>query len=184
MNKLLNKWKNRLILRRSGCRLAAPKDIDFVMEQIVEGAKGGHYDESMLDTEHQSNFKGMLNNLLQGIGTPTMTERGVERKSGSLWIYGNKYQGNIGFFFISEKHEGSGEKEIELLMAGIKDQFRGIGHGSNMVDLFLALCPETAILYARCFSKSKAMYAALIGAGFVEINIKPGGTRELEFKRA
>jgi len=164
-------------------RGAVPQDIDFVMAQIVEGAKDGHYDPSILDPAQQSSYKKMLNNLLQGIGTATMTERGIERKSGSLWIYGNKYQGNIGFFFISEKHEGSGEKEIELLMAGVKKQFRGIGHGSNMVCLFLALCPTTSILYARCYPASKAMYAALISSGFVEINTKLSGIRELELKR-
>ncbi|WP_027150219.1 hypothetical protein [Methylobacter tundripaludum] len=183
MNNLLNNWINRRKLQRCVLKAATLEDIDFVMEQIVDGTKEGHYLDSILDPEHQANYRAMFIGLMKGQGTATMGERGIERKSGSLWIYGNNDEGNIGFFFISEKYEGSGEKEIELLMAGIKKRLQRVGHGSNMIGYFLALCPKNATLYARCYPASEAMYITLVNAGFVKINTKPGGTRELELKR-
>jgi len=183
MNNFLRNWKNRRKLQRSGLKAAAPEDIDFVMEQIVEGAKEGHYEKSILDPEYQANYRAMFLGLMKGQGTATVGERGIERKSGSLWIYGNNDEGNIGFFFVSEKYEGSGENEMELLMAGIKKGLQKTGHGSNMIGSFLALCSGSATLYARCYPASEAMYKVLVKAGFVKINTKPGGTRELELKR-
>lgn len=183
MNNFLRNWKNKRKLQRCGLKAAAPEDIEFVMEQIVDGVKEGHYEDSILDPEHQANYRAMFLGLMKGQGTATLGERGIERKSGSLWIYGNNDEGNIGFFFASEKYEGSGENEIELLMAGIKNGFQRAGHGSNMIDYFFALCPKNVTLYARCYPASEAMYIVLVKKGFVKINTKPGGTRELEFKR-
>jgi hypothetical protein len=183
MKNFFRNWITRNKLHRCGIKAAAPEDINFVMEQIIEGAKEGHYKDSILNPEQQINYRTMFLSLMNRQGTATLSERGLERKSGSLWIYGNNKEGNIGFFFASEKYEGSGENEIELLMAGIKKEFQKAGHGSNMIDFFIALCPNNATLYARCLLASESMYMALVKKGFVNINTKPSGTRELELKR-
>ena len=183
MSNFLKNWKNKRELKSSGVRVALAEDIDFVLRQIIAGAESGHYGEHILEGEHQANYRAMFHGLINGQGTATLGERGVERKSGSLWIYGNNRFGDIGFFFASEKNEGSGEDEIELLMAGIESKHQGKGHGTNMIRIFLSICPVEATLYARCYPASKVMYSLLLNIGFKKINTKSGGTRELQFNK-
>lgn len=183
MSNFLKNWKNRRELKRSGVRVALADDIDFVLEQTIVGAENGHYAQHLLESEHQARYRTMLSALINGQGTVTRGERGDERKNGRLWIYTNDSLGNIGYFSASEKSEGSGENEIELLMAGIKSEHQGKGHGTKMINMFLSLCSAETTLYARCYPASKTMYSLLLNIGFKKINTKPGGTRELELKK-
>lgn len=178
----IRRWKNKRHLKSFGIRHATEDDLDFVMSQLVIGAKNGHYSSHLRDVIAQRQQRLAFSNLLKGIGTTRIGERGPEKLSGSLWIYGNRTVGNIGYLYVSEKYEGSGENEIELTMVGIVEQHQNKGHGKHLVNIFSSLIPPSSTLYARCYPKSESMYQVLLRTGFELINVKPRGTRELERK--
>ncbi len=165
-------------------RKAHKSDVDFVVEQLIYGAKHNHYLKVLLDPYHQKTYRTMFLRLLEGQGTKSLNDDGsIEMKSGSLWIYSNKKIGNVGYVFLSEKYEGSGENEIELLMAGIKSEYQGMGHGYNLIKCVISLCSNETTLYARCYQASKGMYHILKKLGFVTTNTRSSGTRELEYNQ-
>ncbi|NDY74664.1 hypothetical protein DO021_22520 [Desulfobacter hydrogenophilus] len=179
----LNKWKNKIRIKRCGIHKAEEKDIDFVIEQIVEGAKKRHFIEAILIPDEQNKYRNMLLGLVNGYPATSLSAKEVETKWGQLWMYGNNKDGNIGFFLIMEKYEGSGFDEIELLMASIKKESQGFGHGTNLINFFKTLCQKQTTLYARCYFASESMCKILLRAGFVKTNTTPEGTRELEYKK-
>lgn len=178
----IRRWRNKRYLNSFRLRKANEQDIDFVMAQLITGAQEGHYGAHLLERKFQIQQRLMFSRLLNGVGTMRMGERGPEKLSGSLWIYGNRAEGNVGYMYVCERYEGSGESEVELMMAGIDKQHRNMGHGKKLIENFISLCPSPYILYARCYVKSESMYQILLRSGFRLINVKPGGTRELERK--
>lgn len=181
MNNFLKETIRKVNFFRYFLRAAAPVDIDFAIAQVIEGAKLGHYDKSILKPSIQRNYRTMFHEVQNGLGITMPGSKGLERKSGKLWLYGGKKKNrNVGFLFVTEKNQGSGEKDIEILMAGICTKFRNRGNGTNMIKKFLLYCPKGTKLYARCYAPSEGMYKILTEAGFSTINIKPSGTRELE----
>ena len=175
-------WLKKNKLSHYGIRPAEFDDISFVMEGLISGSEAGHFTPTLMELKHQKIQKIMFENLLKGIGTPTFTGEEIVKKSGVLWVYGNDRVGNIGFIFLQEKYQGSGNSDIEILMAGISQEYRKKGHGFNMINCLLQAISNSTSLYARCYKESEGMFQLLQKVGFVTINTKPSGTHELELK--
>ncbi|MFC6977611.1 GNAT family N-acetyltransferase [Microbulbifer taiwanensis] len=184
MDEYLEEIRDKPHFRDAVLRSAKPEDVEFVMALLMRGAALGHFTSGLLFGPYEQGQREAFLNLTQGIGTPVQTDRGVERKQTALWIYGSPHLGNIGFIEIAEKHEGSGNQEWEILTAGISEEYRGRGHGRNMLKLFMFNFPPELTLYARCYPASKSMFRLLKSLGFKLLGIIDSGIRELEKRPA
>ena len=162
-------------------RPATFNDLDFIMKEIVEGAKNNHFQPFILETKNQKLFREMFVNLIQGKVFKRSGEKGVEKLAGMLWIYESHTQSQIGYLFVAEKYQGSLDKEIEILMTGISKKFQKQGFGKHMIETFMQICPEYTTLFARCFPTSETMFQLFLKCGFKTINTKSDGTHELQF---
>lgn len=170
------KYLNRL------CKVcsATLNDVEFVVDLIAQDAKKGHYSELALRDDELKNYRLMFTNLINSIGTPVMGENGVEYKKGSLWIYLSKNE-KIGFFYLVEKYQGSGEKDLEISMFSIAQKHRGKGHGEIMIKKILSMCSNTATLFARCFKNSTTMCYLLEKYNFKTVKIRESGLKEFQY---
>lgn len=175
----LSTWLSRRRLRRYGLRPATEHDLDFIMEEVVEGAKKGHYAASLLDREQAKGFRAQLRNIIQNSVMVRWSDRGVEEIAAQLWIYGCDSDDQVGYLLVSEKIAGSIASDIEMYKAGVRADRRAEGHGRRIVQLFAALSPKSVNLYARCLPSSESMFHLLKEVGFIHFNTTAGGIRKL-----
>lgn len=176
-------WLARRRLRRYGLRLATVDDLNFIMAEVIDGARDGHYDNSLLDPDHGRGFREQLENVIKYSEMVRWSSRGAEQITAQLWVYGSQADDQVGYLLASEKLPGSYDSKVELYLTGVRKTRRGLGHGRRIAQLFVAFTPPTVNLYARCFTPSQAMFLLLQGVGFSHTNTTPGGTRELELCR-
>lgn len=173
-------WLHRRRLRRYALRPATERDLDFIMGEVIEGAKHGHYAPSLLEPEQAQGFRDQLRNVICHSAMLRGTDRGPEQIRAQLWVYGRNGDDQVGYLLVSEKLPGSLSTDIELYKAGVRKDRRTEGHGRRIVLLFVAFSPPRAKLYARCFPPSETMFKLLQEVGFSHINTMRFGTRELE----
>lgn len=176
-------WKARRNLLSYRLRLATVADLDFVMNEVVDGAKNGHYARTLLNLEEQQGLYEQLKNVVHYSLMGRISQRGVEHIFAQLWIYGSSRDNQVGFCLLSEKLPGSVESEVELYKVGVRKDRRGFGHGRRIAELFVTQMPKTVNLYARCYQSSEAMFVLLKEVGFDHTNTTPGGIRELAKSR-
>lgn len=179
---IINKIINLIYIKSFTIIKADLSDIDYVLSEIINSAKDGHYTEALLDFSMQYNYRKMLECYITRQSVQTLTDTGVEFKYGQLYVYGNRKVGTIGYFVISEKNEGSINYDVELLMFGINKLHQSKGHGKNLLKKLLLLKSESQNIYARCYKKSYIMLKLLLEAGFDTIMTKPSGSKELIYK--
>ena len=183
LNRIANRfraWQSRRRLRRYGLRPATEQDLDFIMEEVVEGAKRGHYAASLLDPDQARGFRDQLRNVIRNSVMVRWSDRGAEEIGAKLWVYGCDRDDQVGYLLVSEKVADSFATDIELYKAGVRADRRTEGHGRRIVQLFAAFSPKSVKLYARCFPPSEGMFQLLKEVGFTHFNTTAGGTRELQ----
>jgi len=180
--KYFQSWLARRRLLNYDLRRATENDLDFIMNEIIDGARNGHYASTLLDSEEQKGLYGQLINVINFSAMERNSHRGVEKIEARLWVYGSSTDDQVGYVLASEKFPGS-KRELELYQVGVRKDRLKLGHGRRIVQLFLAAMPATANLYARCFHPSQAMFFLLKEVGFSHTNTTRGGTRELELSR-
>ena len=173
-------WLKRRRLTCYGLRPAAECDLDFIMEEIVDGAKNGHYAASLLDPRQINGLREQFERVINSSTMVRATDRGIEKIHAELFVYCSKKDDQVGYVFVSEKYPGSINEEVELYKAGVKESHRGEGHGRRIVELFVSCSHPSVKLYARCFQSSAIMFLLLQEFGFSHFNTMPYGTRELE----
>jgi ribosomal protein S18 acetylase RimI-like enzyme len=151
------------------------------MREIVDGTKNNHFQPFLRATKNQKLFREMFENLIHGKVFKRSGEKGVEQLAGMLWIYESHSQSQIGYLFVAEKHQGSLDKEIEILMTGISETFQKQGYGKHMIETFIQICPAYTTLFVRCFPASETMFQLLLNCGFKTIRTKSDGSRELQY---
>lgn len=174
-------WLARRQLHRYKLRPATECDLDFIMTEVIDGAKHGYYAFSLLDPMQAQGFRDQLWNTIHFLAMERETDdRRAERIKAQLYIYGSKNDDPVGYLLVAEKAPGSLAHEVELYQVGVRKDRRRQGHGRRVVQLFIALIPPSVKLYARCSSPSQAMFLLLQEIGFSHFNTMPRGTRELE----
>jgi hypothetical protein len=176
----IRNWLHRRRLRRYALRSATERDLDFIMEEVIEGAKHEHYAPSLLDPAQARAFRDQLTNVIRHTVMLRGTDRGPEQIRAWLYVYGCNGDDQVGYLLISEKRPGSLGTDIELYEVGIRKDRRSEGHGRRIIQLFVAASPPSAKLYARCYPQSETMFKLLLALGFSHIRTMPLGTRELE----
>lgn len=176
-------WRARRRLRRYGLRPATQRDLDFIMTEVIDGAKRGHFASSLLDPTQAQGFRDQLKNVIEFSAMVRGTERGVEQIQAKLWVYGTRNDDQVGYLLVAEKIPGSFSQELELYQVGVRKERRREGHGRRIVQLFVGFTPPSLRLYARCFHPSQTMLLLLQEIGFTQVNTMPFGTRELELSR-
>lgn len=176
----IHNWLHLRRLRRYALRRATERDLDFIMEEVIEGAKLGHYAASLLEPAQASEFRNQLRNVIRHTAMARGTDRGPEQIRAWLWVYGHDCDDQVGYLLVSEKLPGSLATDIELYKAGVRKGRRIEGHGRRIVQLFVAFSSPTVNLYARCLPPSDTMFKLLQEVGFSHINTMRFGTRELQ----
>jgi len=113
-------WLNRRRLRRYGLRPATEHDLNFIMEEVVEGAKRGHYAASLLEPDQARRFRDQLRNVIFNSVMVRWSDRGVEETGAKLWVYGCDRDDQVGYLLVSEKLADSFATDIELYKAGVR----------------------------------------------------------------
>jgi len=153
------------------------------MNEVVEGAKNGHYIDSLLDPEQQMGLRDGFREVIYSSSMWRNSERGAEKIAAWLLTYGSPKDGCVGYTLVSERRPGSRKYEIELYMVGVRKDCQGRGHGRKIVQFFVASSPSTLKLYARCYPNSQAMFFLLQEIGFVLVSTTHQGIRELALCR-
>lgn len=178
-------WLARRRMRRYELRPATECDLDFIMTEVIEGAKDGHYAFTLLDPMQAQGFRDQLINAIHFSEMErVMDDRRLERIKAQLYIYGSKNDDPVGYLLVAEKAPGSLAHEVELYQVGVRKERRRQGHGRRVVQLFIALIPPSVKLYARCLPASQSMFHLLQGIGFSHCNTTLLGTMELELCKA
>lgn len=192
LNRITDRIRGWLAHRRLchyDLRPATECDLDFVMDEIIDGAKGKHYSSLFLDPVQAQEFRDDLINVIRFSWMERRTndrrpERIKVKLYAQLYIYGSQNDDPVGYLLVAEKAPGSLAHEVELLQVGVRKERHIQGHGRRVVQLFVALIPPSVKLYARCLPSSKGMFLLLQKIGFSNFNTTPLGTRELELCRA
>ena len=178
---MLWSWLRARRPKRYGMRPATASDLDFILQEILEGAKAGHYRDTLLQPEQFNGWRTQLSHVIKFSHLLRYADQRdtLEQIMAKLWVYGAAGDDQIGFMLVAERFPGTANTELELYQAGIRKDRRGEGHGRNLVKQFIG-CAEPAVdLYARCLRPSNAMVHLLVEAGFEIIGTTPQQTREL-----
>ena len=165
-------------LRKYCLREAQLDDLDFVMSEIVEGTKKGHYIETILEFQQQLAMRNMLSQVIENLCLVRLSKLGQETIFARLFIYGSPNEDKVGYLLVSDKSEYC--NDIEIYQAGIKESHYGKGHGLNLIDNFLSIAPKDRSFFARCYPASEAMFNILLKHGFEHIGTLDDGTREMQ----
>ena len=172
---------HRNLLLKYGLREAQNDDLDFVMNEIIEGTKKGHYIESILDPLQQIAMRDMLSNVIENRCLVRFSNLGEEEIFASLFIYGSSKDDRVGYLLVSEKSHLC--SDLEIYQAGIKETHLGKGHGTNLIDKFMHISPKDRNVFSRCYPASKEMFNILIKHGFKHTSTSYSGIRELQLNK-
>ncbi|GAC1316884.1 MAG: hypothetical protein NVSMB28_03580 [Collimonas sp.] len=136
-------------------------DIPFIFDLIVRGSMEGAFTDSFLSSV---GYIAVLSSLFASVRFfsklqmlwPANRHRVKYKCSKELLVF--IYQDNpIGFLEIKTVQEEN-EDTVKLIdKCAIKDQFRGKGHGKNMLDLFIARQSADTAILAYCNKYAKSM---------------------------
>jgi ribosomal protein S18 acetylase RimI-like enzyme len=175
-------WMRRCRLRAYDFRPAREADLDFIMAEVLEGAKRGHYHIGLLEPEGAYGLRFALQCVIQDGIMPRDPDHGLrEFCLAKLLVYRcMTTDEQVGYLLVSEKYPGTFNTDLEIYNIGVRENRRGEGHGRRMVELIVARMSAGRKLYARCYLASNIMCQLLQDASFLIITTKPSGTRELE----
>jgi predicted GNAT family acetyltransferase len=163
--------------------LAEESDLKFILVEVFEGARHGHYNPGVLIPAGARGLLVALKSVIQGGTIPQDTEYGTrEYRRAELRVYGCNTDDQVGYLLITEKEPGTWDTDIEIYKIGVPENRRGEGHGRRMVELIIAREVVGKTLHARCYPASNIMCKLLQESGFLIVNTKPSGTRELELQ--
>jgi ribosomal protein S18 acetylase RimI-like enzyme len=181
----LRAWRNRRKLRGYRLRPATEHDLEFIMAETINGTKQGHYNDPFEHPGYADDYRAGLINVIHNLPMLRLTdELVVEEIRAELLIYGCPGDDQVGYLLMSEKCQGSIDSDLEVYKIGVQKSRRRQGHGRRLVELSVAYAHSIDKIYARCLSPSVVMCRLLQEAGFVIINVKPSGTKELELNNA
>ncbi|EKO3881820.1 hypothetical protein P0F40_003622, partial [Vibrio metschnikovii] len=172
---------SRNLLKKYGLREAQHDDLDFVMGEIIEGTKKGHYIETILEPQQQTAMRRMLANVIENRCLVRLSHLGQEEIFARLFIYGSPKEDRVGYLLVSDKSQVC--NDLEIYQAGVKETHLGQGHGRNLIDNFLYISPKDRNVFARCYPASKEMFNILIKYGFEHSGTSRSGIRELRLKK-
>lgn len=164
-----------------GCRPATLNDLAFIRGEVEQGAKDGHYRDTLLHPVQLVGWIAQLGNVIRYSWLERYADQrdALERIRARLWVYGTAADDQIGYMLVAERYPGSGDAELELYQAGVRKDRRGMGHGRRLVEQFANCAPPSVTLYARCLRPSDGMVRLLVRGGFEVIGTTERGTREL-----
>jgi hypothetical protein len=178
---MLRRWLKARKLKHYGVRLAKLSDLDFILQEVLEGAKAGHYRDTLLQPEQLKGWREQLGNVINSSHLVRYADQrnSLELLMAKLLVYGAANDDQVGFMLMAERFPGTANVELELYQAGVRSSRRGEGHGQNLVKQFANFGESGVSLYARCLRPSGTMLNLLLSEGFEVISISPKGTREL-----
>ncbi len=135
-------------------------DIPFIFDLIVQGSLEGSFTDSFLSS------KGHIAILLSLLASvrffsrlkilwPTNRKR-AKHIHDELLVFFYK-DSPIGFLQIKTSQEENGCIIKLIDKCAIKNEFRGQGHGKNMINLFIAMQSADANFFAYCNKYAKSM---------------------------
>ncbi|HWW07810.1 hypothetical protein [Collimonas sp.] len=135
-------------------------DIPFIFDLVVRGSLDGSFTDSFLtSTGHIAIFLSLLASVrffskLQFLG-PRNRKHGKDMDR-ELLVF--THQGEpIGFLQIKTAQEEDGSIVKLIDKCAIKYELRGQGHGTNMINLFVAMQPANTKLLAYCNKYAQSM---------------------------
>ncbi len=185
LSKRFATWRRQRRLRHYGLRKAAETDLDFIMDELVEGARHGHFNSHLVKPADAAEYRAELTRVIHGKGMRGAIEQpggGQEWISipANLWVYGCPADDRVGFLLVVANSFDQETTGIELHMAGVRTSRRGEGHGRRLLALFVAHGASDMKLLARCKRASDRMCWLLKEAGFVLIHTDEYGTGQFE----
>src|ERR1700722_16159072 len=101
-------WLRHRKLRAYDFRLAQERDLEFILVEVFEGAKHGHYNPGVLIPAGARGLLLALKSVIQDGTIPQDTERGMrEYRRAELLIYGCNTDDQVGYLLIAEKEPGT-----------------------------------------------------------------------------
>lgn len=151
-------------------REATPDDYDFILEQILDCARHGHFDRRvLLPPQHKT--------LLEEIRSIIRHKRLATEPLNAQAIVFMRGSERVGHAIVTE---AQGSVGAELYAMALDRRWRGTGTGAAMLDLLIAhYLARMGVIYARCFPRSVIMYELLVSRGFEYVLTTRAGTRLL-----
>lgn len=147
-------------------------DLQFITDELKEGARAGHYAKELLDPV---SFNGLVGGLRKTI---SMIESGTEMAD-YIYILAELHTDKpVGYIWFQTQAAPNGFLFLEIKAFGVAAKFRGAGIASQFLSEFLHLFAKHP-LEARCFSSSSQMADMLKRRGFTLDTVLPSGTQVL-----
>lgn len=157
-------------------RPAVAEDGLFIFQLTIEQVKKGHLNSDYLIPAAQN---GLAQQIGAAIGDAPVPMPGARDGAGArvevLTVKGRP----AGFAFFLEDRPGSWERDVEMFVVALTDEFQGRGLGKFFVKDVLSRLKSKRI-YARCKPASERMVTILKSLGFHETGKSPSGTITLE----
>ncbi len=147
-------------------RAGVRKDIEFVVKQVVDDSKDGHFSRGMPTKLIVDNQTAMLNASINRQSIQLQTDSGISHHHSSLFvIFESRENDTIGFALVLCDVEST-DKLSEILVVGIRPEMRGKGHGKVFMQMLVSDLIKQTPLKARCYKKSTAMKSILLSLNF------------------
>lgn len=165
-------------------RKAQPSDLDFIVAEIIEGAKHGHFLDRYLTPEGEEGLRKGLQILIQHERWLCGPSYAPEYYDATLFVYCCVTTNEpVGFLVFKSKdplkdEPRTSDADLELYMGGILKEHRRNGHGRGMIELAIRMSVGRK-LYARCYHESATMRRILEKAGFEILPTTLSGIDEL-----
>jgi ribosomal protein S18 acetylase RimI-like enzyme len=113
--------------------------LDFILDEVHQGAKEGHYRDTLLLPEQLRGWRKQLNDVIKFSRLERYADRRFELEviRAKLWVYGRTSDDRVGYMLVSERFPGTADSEVELYQVGVRKDRRGHGHGQHLVELFI-----------------------------------------------
>lgn len=154
-------------------RPATLNDLSYMAEQILDGARKGHFEKRILASPQTE----LLYQELEAIIRHRRRLNGPLAATALIFSNG---QDPVGHAIMTEIQ---GTPGLEIYALALDERHRGTGLGSAMLDMLIArFLPQAGAMYARCFPRSVVMYEMLVSRGFEYMLTLRSGLRVLCLK--
>ena len=101
----VRRWLRSRKLRQYGVRAATESDLDFILDEVHQGAKEGHYRDTLLLPEQLRGWRKQLNDVIKFSRLERYADRRFELEviRAKLWVYGRTSDDRVGYMLVSER---------------------------------------------------------------------------------
>lgn len=134
------------------------RDAGFIFSLAQNGARHGHFNQKVI--QDKAEYREYIQSVIS---------RGVDLRgyfAEFSLVYLNDVR--IGFTLITTM-VGSPDKGIDLTMISLKNEYRGKGYGSVVLDAILGRYLPRMSVYACCLPASRMLQQMLAKRGFSEV---------------